>query len=125
MFTFSFIISLFITNYITYVWLKKDLFEDNKNKNTFLTYGLSDVFVLTSGEKNKESDKKENKENKEVLKKQNFKIGNIIKLKFSKEKESVETIQKHRARRSISTYGFEEILPKEDTEYIITNIEEH
>lgn len=51
-----------------------------------------------------------------------YKIGDIIQLKFQvNEKLSY----RHPARRSISTYGFEEIEPTENTDYIVTCLENY
>lgn len=49
--------------------------------------------------------------------------GDIIQFIFSKNDTPDNCLNRHPARRSISTYGFEEIEPEENTDYIITCLE--
>lgn len=52
-----------------------------------------------------------------------YKTGDIIQIVFSN--DDTYSNYRHPGRRSISTYGFEEIEPEEFTDYIVTCVEEY
>jgi len=54
-----------------------------------------------------------------------FKPGDIIQFIFSKNDTPDNCLNRHPARRSISTYGFEEVVPEENTDYIVTSVEDY
>jgi hypothetical protein len=54
-----------------------------------------------------------------------FKPGDIIQFIFSKNDTPDKCLNRHPARRSISTYGFDEVVPEEKTDYIVTSVEDY
>jgi hypothetical protein len=151
-FVLYYVFSFVVIGYISYIWIDIETLKNNSFKSAFLTYGLNDILTSNIVDEEEENFKEQldnsetespsptfspsllrkltsetyikpvtnNKKDKQI-----FKIGDIIKISFSfLPLDDKDFLFRHRARRSISTYGFEEILPEENTEYIITNVEE-
>lgn len=55
----------------------------------------------------------------------NFKSGDIIQFIFLKNETQDRSFKYHPGRRSISTYGYEEIEPEENIDYIVTCVEDY
>lgn len=142
-FTFCYIFSLTIIGFISYALIEIDTLKNNTIRNAFLTYGFNDMLMSdTEDEEYEEIDTVFQEQTQSIIqnvysdvsikpiinneqREEMFKIYDIIKITFSNHCLDDETSKHHRVRRSISTYGYEEILPDENTEYVITNVEKY